>query len=427
MHIPASSPAPVESHAKGAVSKVESHAKGAVSEKTAMVSEKTALPHPCVERTLRARVARPDAEDAFFVADLGEVRRQLAAWRQALGRVQPFFAVKCNPDPRVVRLLAQLGAGFDCASRAELQQVLSEGVGTDDVIYAHPCKPASHLRYARAAGVRLMTFDNADELAKMSQLFPGARAVLRILADDSAARCQLGLKFGADPAAAPALLDAAQRLGVDVVGVSFHVGSGSSSAAAFADAVARARRVFDQAAARGLRLQVLDVGGGFAGRGDDGLPFAAAAGALSDALDAYFPPTQWGHVRIIAEPGRFFVASAFSLAVNVVARRAEADRFMYYVNDGVYGSFNCIIFDHQHPQARVLHPRPGPLHAASVWGPTCDSIDCVVPATRLPELCIGDWLVFDSMGAYTVCAASRFNGFGPPAVEYVDSEAAADI
>ncbi|KAJ2789963.1 Ornithine decarboxylase, partial [Coemansia helicoidea] len=240
-----------------------------------------------VREALHASVAQADAEDAFFVADLGEVRRQFARWTALLPRVQPFFAVKCNPDPLVIGLLARLGAGFDCASKAEIQQVLREGTAASDVIYAHPCKPASHLRYAHAAGVAMMTFDNADELVKMSQIHPGAQAVLRVLADDSGALCQLGLKFGAAPEDTRALLATARRLGVDVVGVSFHVGSGCQNPAAFADAVLRARGVFDQAEELGFRPSLLDVGGGFPGRGDQsGLPFDVVAAALGAALDA---------------------------------------------------------------------------------------------------------------------------------------------
>ncbi|KAJ2713279.1 Ornithine decarboxylase, partial [Coemansia spiralis] len=207
--------------------------------------------------------------------------------------------------------------------------------------------------------------------------------------------------------------------------------------AAFADAVQRARAVFDQAAELGFQLSLLDVGGGFPGRGDQsGLPFDAVAAVLRAALDRHFPVASCAHVRVIAEPGRYFVASAFSLAVNVVARRqvmrADGPAFMYYVNDGVYGSFNCIMFDHQHPRPRVLTCRgrlvdgdcdgADPLYASSVWGPTCDSIDCIVPSGALPELLTGDWLVFDGMGAYTVCAASRFNGFKISDVVYVDTE-----
>ncbi|KAJ2852348.1 Ornithine decarboxylase, partial [Coemansia erecta] len=160
------------------------------------VADETPLPrisHGSVDSAIRAKLAQPDAEDAFFVADLGEVYRQFEQWSQLLPRVQPFYAVKCNPDPLVLKLLARVGAGFDCASRAEIQQALHEGVDPTNIVYAHPCKPASHLRFARDAGVALMTFDNADELVKISQLYPGARAILRILTDDSSSLCQLGL------------------------------------------------------------------------------------------------------------------------------------------------------------------------------------------------------------------------------------------
>ncbi|KAJ2743693.1 Ornithine decarboxylase [Coemansia sp. BCRC 34301] len=386
-----------------------------------------------VDDALQAKLGQTGAEDAFFVADLGEVARQHAQWSKLLPRVQPFYAVKCNPDVLVMRQLAQLGAGFDCASRAELALALGAGAVADDIIYAHPCKPASHLRFAATQGVELMTFDNADELAKISDLHPRARAVLRILADDSGARCRLGLKFGAAPETADALLRTALELGIDVVGVSFHVGSGCESEAAYADAVLRARRVFDQAAALGLRFSLLDVGGGFPGRSEpSGLAFDAVARVLAAALDRHFPRDHYAHVRVIAEPGRYYVASAFTLAVNVVARRridAESGpAFMYYVNDGVYGSFNCIVFDHQHPRPRLLRPSASqrtdaPLYPASLWGPTCDSMDCIVrDGLLLPELSVGDWLAFDDMGAYSMSAASRFNGFKLSDIVYVDTE-----
>ncbi|KAJ2391966.1 Ornithine decarboxylase [Coemansia sp. RSA 2559] len=423
------------------------------------VADETPLPrisHGSVDSAIRAKLAQPDAEDAFFVADLGEVYRQFEQWSQLLPRVQPFYAVKCNPDPLVLKLLARVGAGFDCASRAEIQQALHEGVDPTNIVYAHPCKPASHLRFARDAGVALMTFDNADELVKISQLYPGARAILRILTDDSSSLCQLGLKFGASLDTTAFLLDTAKRLGIDVVGVSFHVGSGCKSEAAFSDAVLRARRVFDQGKEAGFSFSLLDIGGGFPGRGDQsGLSFAAVAAVLSESIARHFPLSTHGAVRVIAEPGRYFVASAFSLAVNVVARRQvvrdrlpeyyrdgggvlnntaptrdENPAFMYYVNDGVYGSFNCIMFDHQSPRPRVL-TCAGKLvgdcctaskYECSIWGPTCDSIDCIMPSGLLPELHVGDWLIFDGMGAYTLCAASRFNGFKISDLVYVDTE-----
>lgn len=314
-----------------------------------------------------------------------------------------------------------------------------------------------------------MTFDNTDELYKIARLYPGAKLVVRILTDDSKSLCRLGLKFGAPLVTVPGLLAKARELNLDVIGVSFHVGSGCYDSSAFSDAVMRAKSVFEMGKEAGYQFTLLDVGGGF-----EDATFEATSATIREALDVYFPNRD--NIRIIAEPGRYYVAKAFSLATNVIARRAppnaegpgsqdvdmdpeqpsvmcewsfipilifckrhpwlewiihshrmseslhgKTDEFetLDYINDGVYGAFNCILFDHQSPQPTVLSlngsfhvPSSIPTRASSVWGPTCDSLDCVCPVTQLPSsLQVGDWLAFENMGAYTVCAASQFNGF----------------
>ncbi|EZF30521.1 Ornithine decarboxylase [Trichophyton interdigitale] len=372
----------------------------------------------------------PGEEDPFYVADLGEVYRQHIRWKTNLPRVKPFYAVKCNPNPQVLRLMAVLGNGFDCASKAEIDLALAAGVDPSRIIYAHPCKTKSYLRYASQVGVKQMTFDNTDELYKIKEMCPDAELYLRILTDDSASLCRLSMKFGASLSSARPLLELAHGLGLNVVGVSFHVGSGAEDPKSFIKAVQDARFVFDRAAEIGFDLKVLDVGGGFS---DDTFePFAAA---LGDALDNYFPP----HIRVIAEPGRYYVATAFTLAANVIARRdvgveeplsdSESDSttpsrastpsssgaYMIYLNDGVYGNFSNIVFDHQHPVAQILTKDDDYASAPieySIWGPTCDGIDVISERITLNGLLgVGNWLYFENMGAYTQCSATRFNGF----------------
>ncbi|PGH26742.1 hypothetical protein AJ80_01506 [Polytolypa hystricis UAMH7299] len=362
----------------------------------------------------------PGEEDAFYVADLGEVYRQHVRWKMNLGRVKPFYAVKCNPDPQVLRLMAHLGNGFDCASKAEIDNALATGVDPSRIIYAQPCKTRSYLRYAAQVGVKQMTFDNSDELYKIRDMCPDAELYLRILTDDSASLCRLSMKFGASLSTTRSLLELAQELGLNVVGVSFHVGSGAEDPKSFVKAVQDARYVFDQATEIGYDLKVLDVGGGFS---ED--TFERFAAVLSDALDEYFPP----HIRIIAEPGRYYVASAFTLAAHVIARRdvsaemsdsdstsSSNDAYMLYLNDGVYGNFSNIIFDHQNPVAQILTlereaTRGVPIEY-SIWGPTCDGIDLITERITLHGLLdVGCWLYFENMGAYTKCSATRFNGF----------------
>ncbi|XP_005372422.1 ornithine decarboxylase, partial [Microtus ochrogaster] len=156
---------------------------------------------------------------------------------------------------------------------------------------------------------------------------------------------------------------------------------------------------------------------------------------INPALDKYFPPDSG--VRVIAEPGRYYVASAFTLAVNIIAKKmvwkeqtgsddedeSNEQTFMYYVNDGVYGSFNCILYDHAHVKA-LLPKRPKPdekYYPSSIWGPTCDGLDRIIERCNLPEMHVGDWMLFENMGAYTVAAASTFNGFQRPSIYYVMS------
>lgn len=295
------------------------------------------------------------------------------------------------------------------------------GIDPSRIIYAQPCKTNSYVRYAASEGVKQMTFDNADELYKIKKLFPDAELFLRIATDDSASLCRLSMKFGAPMDTTEELLCLAQQLGLDVVGVSFHVGSGASDPLAFRDAVKDARCVFNQACRYGFNMHTLDVGGGFCSE-----TFELMAAALSNALDEFMPT----HINIIAEPGRYYVASAFTLATHVIARRTIEDpvtgekSYMIYLNDGLYGNFSSIIFDHQKPITQILRTGGRTYYDSiaaqatdngvqySIWGPTCDGIDQITQSIRFDHILdVGDWLYFENMGAYTKCSATRFNGF----------------
>jgi ornithine decarboxylase len=209
-----------------------------------------------------------------------------------------------------------LGAGFDCASNGEISQILNiGGVDPSRIIFANPCKATSFVRSAARAGVNNMTFDNADELYKIARAHPDAKLIVRILADDSKSICRFGIKFGAPLEVVPSLLSKAKELGLDVIGISFHVGSGCYDPTAYRDAIRRARDAFIMGTQAGYRFTLLDVGGGF-----EDARFEAAASVLTDAINHYFPDRKG--IRLIAEPGRFYVSRAFSLAANIIARRA---------------------------------------------------------------------------------------------------------
>lgn len=379
-------------------------------------------PQSDAQMVLKSIIETGVQEDAFYVLDVGEIIKKHKEWKLKMSRVEPFYAVKCNDSLIVLEVLAALGTGFDCASKTEINKVLSLGVDPNRIIYANPAKLKSHIRYAASQGVDLMTFDNECELHKVKNFFPNARLVLRMRYDSSVSQCPLGMKFGCDPVTeGPRLLEIAHSLGLNVVGVSFHVGSGCQDPPVFEHAIAAARVLFDLGCQMGFRMNLLDIGGGFPG--NRGTSIDKIAEVVNSALDMYFPLSEGVH--IIAEPGRFYVASAFTLATSIHSKRDCQNHSMYYINDGVYGSFNCILYDHAivTPQPLIIQERQvNKMQPASIWGPTCDGLDQVIQNCLLPPLDIGDWLVFEDMGAYTLPVASQFNGFPVPKVHAVIDE-----
>ena len=188
-------------------------------------------------------------------------------WRKCFPRVEPFYAVKCNPDPVIVKTLALMGTNFDCASRGEIQFVNEICAGLPrkpEIIYANPCKAPSHLKYAVSQGVRMVTFDNASEVAKCAKVSKEIQLVLRIATDDRGSQCRLSSKFGAPVYQWRPLLQAAKNHGLQIIGVSFHVGSGCRDASRYELALKDARKIFDMGKKDfGFDMNVLDIGGGF--------------------------------------------------------------------------------------------------------------------------------------------------------------------
>jgi len=366
----------------------------------------------------------------------------------------------------VLAILAALGSSFDCASATEVDMVMALGVSPDRIIYANPCKMPAHLARVRDCGVGLTTFDSVAELHKIYELAPEMKVVLRLRADDPDARCVLGNKFGAEPPEIEPLLTAAKHLGIHVEGVAFHVGSGATNPRAFRVALERARLAFDIAERIGLPpLKLVDIGGGFSGSvrtvaatNDSDVTLTEVAKTVNASLEEFFPESSG--VRIISEPGRYFAEATTTLATMVFSRRIRSeedgsvakggDTHQYFVSDGLYGMMNCLLYDHA-----TVAPRPllmaskgcdggtggiGPRRPSTVFGPTCDGLDTVLRDYELPEMDVGDWLLFPNMvrcfeeldlvrpgsrsltrslaratpfvrqGAYTLCGASKFNG-----------------
>ncbi|EDV37832.1 uncharacterized protein Dana_GF13654 [Drosophila ananassae] len=363
-----------------------------------------------------------DLDQALNICDLSSVERKYQLWKKLLPRIMPCYAVKCNDDPVLVKLLAELGAGFDCASKNELKLVLGFDVSPERIIFANPCRPVSHLDYAKENRVANGTVDNEFEVYKLHKHYPESNLIVRFKSEAKEAQCPLGDKFGCDADAdATALMLLAKSLDLTVTGTSFHVGSGCSELEAYDRAIKKAKNIFKFGELLGYDMDFLDIGGGFPGSDDE--KFQKIADIVNTSVEKHFPDER---VQIIAEPGRYFVAAAFTLICKIHARReirneaGKLDTVMYYLNDGVYGSFNCILYDHQVVTAQhyLDDAENLPKFKSLIWGPSCDALDKISEDLRLPNLNRGDLLGFPNMGAYTMPIASPFNGFEIPKTLY---------
>lgn len=312
--------------------------------------------------------------ESFCVVDLGQLPLLHHQWKLSLPDVQPFYAVKVYNDPLLIKMFAHLGIGFDCASLNEIETVLGMGVHPDRIIYAHPCKMVSHLKYAAQQGVRLMTFDSESELQKVKKFFPSARLVVRIrVAEDSAS--PFGRKFGCDVPMANHLIDLAFSLNLEVVGVSFHVGSGCLSSSCYQSAIQTCTQVFQHAASVGYKFSVLDIGGGFPG-GDNMKLFRDEATAIHQSLEQHFNRRDFPDLKIIAEPGRYFTTTLASNAVCITNVRtlneSGSDKMAYYITDGVHGSMSCALSTTfvKFIPLLVEENDSSPKVKSIVWGPT---------------------------------------------------------
>jgi len=350
------------------------------------------------------------SEHPFYIIDLSSVTEQYTRWKTHLPRVKPHYAVKCNPDPRIIKLLGKLGCNFDCASRNEMDAVTSLQVNPSRIIFSNPCKQKSHIDHALSSKIYRMTFDSISELSKISP-DSEAQLIIRIRVDDSQSVCRFGSKFGCSLAELDDIYTFAKKAKYKLTGVNFHVGSNCRDPETYHKAIKDARRTFDKAKEYGFNFDTLDIGGGFP---SDLETFAVIAQTVNVSLDTYFKETP----NIIAEPGRYMVEKSHTLVVSVIT--VKSDR-RYYINEGVYGSFNCVHFDHAYPVFLPYTLKSDKLlyKKSTVFGPTCDSMDVLGDSYLLPDLSVGDRLYVENVGAYTCAASSNFNGFNAPTRYYI--------
>ncbi|HTU03006.1 MAG TPA: type III PLP-dependent enzyme [Candidatus Sulfotelmatobacter sp.] len=362
----------------------------------------------------------------LFVVDHDALRRNYSEFRKCLPRVQAYFAVKANPDPEIVRTLYLEGASFDVASMPEFN-IVYDNIKTmppkqrqdwiwDKIIYANPNKPVETLEELNQYKP-LVTFDNAEELQKIREHAPQAGVVLRLKVPNTGAMVELSSKFGAAPGEAVDLILMADRLGLTCEGLSFHVGSQTTNFENYVQAMALCANLLKEANDRGYhKMNLLDIGGGFPAPYDESVkPFRDLARIINRELERFFPK----EIQILAEPGRFLVATAGYSVSKVIGKAVRDGRPSYYIDDGVYHTYSGVIFDHCKYPVRAF--KKGPTRISAVYGPTCDALDVVSMAENLPELNRGDLVYSENIGAYSHASSTRFNGFPPAKVVHVNT------
>ncbi|MEH0073912.1 type III PLP-dependent enzyme [Pannonibacter sp. Pt2] len=349
------------------------------------------------------------------VVDLDVVRSNYEAFARSLPDTSVFYAVKANPAPEILSLLAELGSSFDCASVGEIEMALAAGASADRISYGNTIKKERDIARAFELGVRLYAVDCEAEVEKIVRAAPGVRVFCRILCDGAGAEWPLSRKFGCAPEMAPDVLEAAHRAGLEAYGVSFHVGSQQANLGAWDGALATAAGVFRECATRGISLKMVNMGGGFPARYLKDVPGVPAYGnAIFQALTDHFGNNL---PRTIIEPGRGMVGDAGLIEAEVVliSRKSADDtvRWVYLDIGKFHGLAETMDEAIRYP---IRTPKDGDATAPCVLaGPTCDSVDVLYEKTpyELPvSLSIGDKVLIESCGAYTTTYSTvGFNGF----------------
>lgn len=341
----------------------------------------------------------------LLVLSLEQIEKNYHLLRTHLPRVKVFYAIKANPHRRILELMRDLGSNFDVASDGEIMELSSLGVDGSRMIYANPMKTVNGLRACRNAGVGKMTFDSAGEIDKMARECPGATVLLRIRIDNSSAHVDLNKKFGAAREQALELLLKARDAGLDAAGIAFHVGSQTTSADPYLYALDIAREIFEEAAAAGMQLRIMDIGGGFP------IPepkvrfnLQEMLNQINARLDEDFPG-----VEIWAEPGRFICGTAVNLITSVIGVTERGGQPWYFLDEGLYGTFSGVLFDQW--DFKLISFKEGEQVAATFAGPSCDSLDIMFRGKMTVRQEEGDLILVPICGAYTSASATTFNGF----------------
>ena len=355
-------------------------------------------------------------ETPFMVLDLSEIDYQYKSLQAALPGVKIFYALKSLSHPELLKRLKSLGSSFDLATIGEIDLVESLGIKGSNCLHSHPIKKDKEIKRALEFGCNRMVVDNIEEMKKFIPYASQVELIIRVGFRSKQAVVDLSRKFGCALEELPILVNLAKDYGIDVVGLSFHVGSQSLSSMTQANAIRSS--IAAMKLMNGVNWKFLDIGGSFP------ISYQEEVLSISDfctpVMEALSELPE--NIEVFAEPGRFISAPSMIEVVSIVGKAKRGAKIWYYLDDGVYGGFSGQMYDHAiYPLAPLKPFDPtGEFHSSVLAGPTCDSIDVVAEDIELPEMFIGDVLVSKKMGAYTIVSATEFNYYPKPKIIVVE-------
>ena len=362
----------------------------------------------------------------LLIIDHDIIRKNYRRFNKALPKVQAYYAVKANSEPEIIKTLFNEGASFDVASYNEFMEVYNlidrwrekkkEFFIWDKIIFSNTIKDRETLRKINKYEP-LVTYDNMDELIKIRENCKKAGLILRLKVPDTGSQVEMASKFGAEPADAINLIIKSFDLGLKVEGLSFHVGSQCTNFENYVSALSITSEIYNEARKKGFKLDIIDIGGGFPVPYVHNCPrFEKLAGILNKEFKRLFPED----IEIIAEPGRFLVATTSTLVTEIIGKARREGKIFYHVNDGVYHTFSGVVYDHWIPNFYSF--KRGKKEICAVVGQTCDSFDKISLAENLPKnLAIGDYLYTENIGAYSTASSTKFNGFEGAKILHVNN------
>jgi ornithine decarboxylase len=348
------------------------------------------------------------------------IRENYWVLKNAMPKVDLYYAVKANYESCILETILQEGGFVDICSTGELKKTLETGFSVEQMIHTHPCKTMDNLQICHEAGVRWFTFDCVSEAEKMLNYSADYNLILRLKASGENSLINLSAKFGCAIEEVEELVDQTMAMGGTIKGLAFHVGSQCTDTKDYLTMLRRVRQVWDMCIEKGCPLEILDIGGGFpAPYREPIISLKTFAEQVYSHLEATFGDT---NARFVAEPGRGLAARNATLITKVLGKNVRSGDTWYFIDEGLYGCFSGVMFDHVQYELLYEERENPPLKACIVAGPTCDSSDIISRKEHLlPDLAIGELLLAPTMGAYThSTAAAFFNGLPPAKVIVLD-------